>query len=69
MLDELVNRKMSVFNMSSQHPRFKIYRKQLQSGLNPRAVKSYKDILERERDTLLCNLETSPDNYILHLQR
>jgi cytochrome P450 len=61
MYNELVNRKMGVFFISSQHPRFKVYRRLLHSGLNPRAVGDYDEILDDERRILLRNLKSKPD--------
>ncbi|KIJ60578.1 hypothetical protein HYDPIDRAFT_117119 [Hydnomerulius pinastri MD-312] len=69
MYKELVNRKMAVFNISSQHPRFKVYRRLLHAGLNPRAVRNYYEILDDERRILLRNLRSKPDDFMAHLRR
>ncbi|KIJ13210.1 hypothetical protein PAXINDRAFT_13960 [Paxillus involutus ATCC 200175] len=69
MYNELVNRKMGVFFISSQHPRFKAYRRLLHAGLNPRAVGYYDEILDDERRTLLRNLKSKPDDFMAHLRR
>jgi cytochrome P450 len=69
MYKELVNRKMAVFNISSQHPRFKVYRRLLHSGLNSRAVGNYHEILDDERDILIRNLKSKPDDFMAHLRR
>ncbi|KAH7883383.1 cytochrome P450 [Phlebopus sp. FC_14] len=69
MFKELVNRKMAVFNISSQHPRFKVYRRLLHAGLNPRAVRNYYEILDDERRILLSNLNSKPDDLTAHLRR
>ncbi|KAK0452037.1 cytochrome P450 [Desarmillaria tabescens] len=69
MYNELAERGMSVFSVSSQHPHHKIYRRILQSGLNPRAVQSYRGILERELHILLDGLLHTPESYAKHLRR
>lgn len=69
MYNELVGRKLAVFNISVKHPRFKIYRKVLQTGLNPRAIRNYRPIQEDEAHTLLRGLATSPDQFISHIRR
>lgn len=65
---ELVNRKLAVFNISSQNPRFKEYRKFLNTGLNSRATNSYNIILEEERLKLLRALAETPADFITHLR-
>lgn len=65
---ELVNRKMAVFNISSQHPRFKEYRKVLNTGLNARATTSYAPILEQHAHKLLKALLSTPSDFITHLR-
>ncbi|KAG7446121.1 cytochrome P450 [Guyanagaster necrorhizus] len=69
MYNELAGRGMTVFSVSSQHPHHKIYRRLLQSGLNPRAVQGYQGILERELHILLEGLLNTPENYVKHLRR
>jgi len=69
MYKELVNRKMAVFNISSQHPRFKVYRRLLHTSLNPRAVEQYHGILDEERLILLRNLATTPEAFMKHARR
>jgi hypothetical protein len=66
---ELVNRKYSVFNISSQHPRFRVYRRMMQTGLNPRAVKRYEAVIAQERATLLLALLSNPERFVTHLRR
>lgn len=66
---ELVGRKMNVFQMSSQNPRFKVYRRTLNSGLNPRAVQGYRDLQVQEVHVLLRGLATSPEDFLAHLRR
>ncbi|KAK0235434.1 cytochrome P450 [Armillaria nabsnona] len=69
MYNELAERGMSVFHISSQHPNHKNYRRLLQSGLNSRAVQGYRGILERELRILLDGLVDSPDNFSKHFRR
>ncbi|KIK79440.1 hypothetical protein PAXRUDRAFT_280461 [Paxillus rubicundulus Ve08.2h10] len=69
MYNELANRKMGVFFISSQHPRFKVYRRLLHVGLNPRAVGDYHEILDDERRILLTNLKSKPDDFMAHIRR
>ncbi|KIJ10318.1 hypothetical protein PAXINDRAFT_16661 [Paxillus involutus ATCC 200175] len=69
MYKDLVNRKMAVSNISSQHPRFKVYRRLLHAGLNTRVVGSYHEILDDERDILLRNLKSKPNDFMAHLWR
>jgi cytochrome P450 len=69
MYKELINRKMAVFNISSHHPRFKVYRRLLHASLNPRAVEQYHGILDEERQILLRSLATAPENFMRHIRR
>ncbi|KZT21317.1 cytochrome P450 [Neolentinus lepideus HHB14362 ss-1] len=69
MRDELVGRKMAVFNIPAQHPRFKVYRRLLNSSLNPRSVQGYLQIQDDERRILLEGLATTPDDFIAHFRR
>lgn len=63
---ELVNRKLSVANISSQNPQFKEYRKLLSTGLNAQATTSYNMILEEERLRLLPALTSTPTDSTAH---
>lgn len=65
----LVGRQLTVVNISSLHPRFKIYRKQLQSGLNSRATQTYLPLIAAETRVLLSSLASSPENFISHIRR
>lgn len=69
MYQELMNRKHSMFHLTSQSPRFKIYRRMLQSSLNPRAVQKYRGIQRDERVILLKGLLNSPEQFVSHLRR
>lgn len=68
-LTVLLGRDMSVFNISFLHPRFKRYRKLLNSGLNPRAVQTYRPIQEQETMTFLRGLLETPDKFVAHIRR
>ncbi|KIL57118.1 hypothetical protein M378DRAFT_16464 [Amanita muscaria Koide BX008] len=59
----------SVFSTSVLHSRFKKYRKLLQTSLNPRAVKKYRDLMENERLTMLMGLLQKPDEFFQHVRR
>lgn len=69
MYKELVGRKLAVFNIVSDHPRFRVYRRLLHSGLNARAIKSYHDLLDDETQKLLGRLARTPDDFIAHLRQ
>ncbi|EPQ55579.1 cytochrome P450 [Gloeophyllum trabeum ATCC 11539] len=55
--------------MSSQNPRFKTYRRILNSGLNPRAVRADRELQEREVRVLLRGLAKSPQDFHAQLRR
>jgi len=69
MFGELIGRKFSIFMTSFFDPRFKKYRRMLQSGLNPRAVQSYRHIQEEELRVLLKNLAEKPESFSKHVRR
>ncbi|TFK48195.1 cytochrome P450 [Heliocybe sulcata] len=69
MRNELVGRKMAIFNMSAQHPRFKTYRRLLNSSLNARSTQGYLHIMQDERKILLDNLAADPEPFIAHFRR
>lgn len=69
MYHELVGRKLAVFNISSQNPRFPVYRRMLHSSLNPRVIQDYDGLLDEESRTLLKSLKASPDKFAKHLRR
>ncbi|KIP10996.1 hypothetical protein PHLGIDRAFT_21897 [Phlebiopsis gigantea 11061_1 CR5-6] len=48
MYHELVGRKLAVFKISSQHPRFPVYRRMLHSNLSSRVVQDYDGPLDDE---------------------
>ncbi|TFK33998.1 cytochrome P450 [Crucibulum laeve] len=69
MHKELVGRKFAVFNVSSSHPRFRVYRKLLHSGLNARAIEVYNALMEEETGVLLENLGREPARFLAHLRQ
>ncbi|KAF9461985.1 cytochrome P450 [Collybia nuda] len=68
-LNTIGRRHETVFSMSSQNPRFKIYRKVLHTGLNPRAVQDYNSVQLQETLTLLKALFESPELFFAHIRR
>ncbi|KDR68804.1 hypothetical protein GALMADRAFT_231128 [Galerina marginata CBS 339.88] len=68
-MGELAGRKWSVFLISSLEPRFRLFRRLLQNGLNPRASKSYRPIQTQEAQILLQGLANSPRNFASHIRR
>jgi hypothetical protein len=66
---ELENRKLALLNISSQHPRFKVYRRLIHTSMNPRAVERYNVILDEERHILLRALATEPEAFLRHIRR
>ena len=59
----------TVFSTSVTHPRFKKYRKLLQTSLNPRAVKKYTTLMEQERLVMLKSMLQSPNDFVQHVRR
>lgn len=66
---ELAARYNNVFGMSSLSPRFKQYRRQLNSGLSSRATQNHLHLIAQERRTFLSALATAPENFISHMKR
>ncbi|KAF8908373.1 cytochrome P450 [Mucidula mucida] len=69
VMGALAGRQNSAFHISYDHPRFRSYRKMLHSGLNARAIDSYRPIQEAELRSLMQNLSQTPDKFISHLRR
>ncbi|KAF8626110.1 hypothetical protein AX17_006606 [Amanita inopinata Kibby_2008] len=65
----LLGDRPSIFSTSFLHPRFKKYRKLLQTSMNPRAVKKYRSLMEHERQILLKGLSQSPEDFFHHVRR
>ncbi|KAF8645500.1 hypothetical protein AX16_007785 [Volvariella volvacea WC 439] len=66
---ELIERKNSVFNMTFNDPRFKVYRRLLHSGLGPRVAMEYRPIQLHETAVLLRSLVETPNDFVSHLRR
>lgn len=66
---KIQKRSFSVFQMSLHHPRFRVYRKLMHSGLGPRAVQSYRPLQRLETDILLKALAKTPKEFVPHLRR
>lgn len=60
---------LTVFNISSEHPRFKEYRKVPSSRLNPRTTTTYSLILEEATHKLLQSLPSAPTTFITPRKR
>jgi hypothetical protein len=69
MSHHVCGRSKTVFNVTSQDPRFKVYRKLLQQGLGLRSTKTYWPTLQEELETLLRGLAESPQHYVRHVRR
>lgn len=67
--EELVARHKNAFYMSSLKPRFKQYRKLLNSGLSSRATQTHLPLIGQETRTFLSALATAPENFISHIKR
>ncbi|KAF8335162.1 cytochrome P450 [Amanita rubescens] len=59
----------TIFGTSVMHPRFKKYRKLLQTSLNPRAVKKYTSLMEQERLVMLRGMSQHPEDFVRHVRR
>jgi cytochrome P450 len=66
---ELMNCKLSFLMISSEHPRFKVYRRIVHTSMNPRAVERYNVIFDEERHILLRDLATEPEAFLKHIRR
>ncbi|KAF9000230.1 cytochrome P450 [Cyathus striatus] len=65
---DIAGNSLGVFSISFLHPRFKIYRKLLNSGLSPRAAISYRTIQQQEARILLKNLLDKPEDFTAHIR-
>ncbi|KAF8338413.1 cytochrome P450 [Amanita rubescens] len=59
----------TLFSTSVVHPRFKKYRKLLQTSLNPRAVEKYRTLMEQERLVMLRSMLRHPADFFQHVRR
>jgi len=69
MLGQVSGLRLPVFRIPFLDPRFKIYRRMLHTGLNPRASKSYRPIQTQETQVFLQGLACSPKEFDLHIRR
>lgn len=69
MGEQLIGRADAVFNISALNPRYKQYRKQLHTGFNARATRTYLPLIDQEISTLLTGLATTPGDFIVHSSR
>ncbi|TFK31748.1 hypothetical protein BDQ12DRAFT_693603 [Crucibulum laeve] len=56
MRKELLGRKLAVFNITSTHPRFQLYRSLLHAELIPRVMQGYHAFFEKQAEKLLRSL-------------
>ena len=64
MYHEVVDRKNAVFNITSNSPRFRIYRRLLREELNPRAVGGHRELLEGEAYAFVRALKDRPERFL-----
>ncbi|KAJ6582360.1 cytochrome P450 [Mycena capillaripes] len=69
MYHVICGRALTLFNISALHPRHKIYRRILHSGLSAQGVPEYSHILEDEADILIQGLRETPMQFEKHLRR
>ncbi|KAJ2930399.1 hypothetical protein H1R20_g6704, partial [Candolleomyces eurysporus] len=66
---ELANRKHNAFQISTTDPKFKIYRRLMHGGLNPRVSRDYLPIQTEELHTFMKELESKPQNFKQSIKR
>ncbi|KAJ2915605.1 hypothetical protein MD484_g4790, partial [Candolleomyces efflorescens] len=66
---ELANRKHNAFQISTTDPNFKIYRRLMHGGLNPRVSRDYLPIQTEELHTFMKELESKPQNFKQSIKR
>ncbi|KAK7021812.1 hypothetical protein VNI00_017256 [Paramarasmius palmivorus] len=66
---QVAMRHHNMFRMCIDHPRFRIYRRMMNSGIGPQAMQGYRSLQFQERDILLRNLVDNPQDFIPHLRR
>lgn len=62
-LYEIANRMLSVFNIPTDHERFRLYRKLLHSELGPRATNSFPELLQRQTLLMLKRIAKEPEHF------
>ncbi|KAF9449723.1 cytochrome P450 [Macrolepiota fuliginosa MF-IS2] len=69
MSHTICGRSKTVFNISSQDPHHRIYRRLVQEGTGSRSTKAYWPVLQEELGKLLEGLGDTPENYVQHVRR
>lgn len=69
MYGEILGCNRTVFQISSENPLHKTYRKLLRTGLDLRSIKSYQHLFERENLIMLRALHEKPEDFISHVRR
>jgi cytochrome P450 len=62
-LYEVSNRQLGVFNITTEHERFRLYRKLLHSELGPRSISNYSELLRRQTLLMLKRISTEPEGF------
>lgn len=69
MSHTVCGRSKTAFNISSQDPRHRTYRRLIQQGLGSKSTKTYWPILQDELAKLQEGLSQAPENYVQHIRR
>lgn len=69
MAGHLAGRSNNVFSISTQNPRFKMYRRLMHGGLSPKVAKDYRPLQEQELHTFMKELQRSPENFRKGIKR
>lgn len=69
MYNVICGRGKAIFNISSENPRHKQYRRILQSGLGARATRDYLHLMQQESKRLALGLLQNPGELVTHVQR
>jgi cytochrome P450 len=65
----LAQRKDIVFSISSQHPRFKMYRRLMNGGLSPKVALDYRSIQLEELHRFMRAIERTPEKFKQEVKR
>ncbi|TDL25716.1 cytochrome P450 [Rickenella mellea] len=69
MFQKLAGMELAVFNISSEHDRFKTYRKLMHGGLNQRAIVTYHNIMQDYACQFIEGLESTPERFVHHIRK
>ncbi|KAG2140996.1 cytochrome P450 [Suillus clintonianus] len=69
MFTELAKRSLPPFNISFNHPYFKMYRTIFKSSLSPRTIQSYQSLQTEQSRVLLDDLHKNPEQFADHIRR